>query len=769
MLAANTFLNERSGGHVLACMTQVECKLTKKPGLIPLGERCCLQRIDGDEYFLNMGGSPVLRFSMVNRLEVKLVAAMVVDAKAAAVKTVLRIFQLDDATLWRARQRLHRFGVNGLLPERRGPKGPFKLKPGVVRQIVKLAEQGRSLRGIRDAVGLSICSIADALAKAGFERRKPTTEAKQAELPLSTPETLDPVVEDESRTEFEIDVEPRQENNLASKRLASSQTMAWLLAMIGMSPDGEAEVVFEARRQVRHAGVLLAIPVLHATGLFDAMRGAYGRLRKGIYGLRATVLVLAVLAFLRRSRPEALKGLDPEGLGDALGLLRVPEVKTMRRKLAEIAQAGKAHELLNLLGTRWLHEGRDDLGVLYVDGHVRVYHGKHTLPKAHVAQRNMSMPATTDYWVNGVDGEPVFVVTAQANAGLTQVLPGLLKQIVELGGRKGTVVFDRGGWSPKLFKQLIEGGWHILTYRKGKTTKHPLGGFRHQEDEIDGRTVSYCLSEKKVRLKKGPRLREIAELRDDGGQTILLTSHWEHSAVLLAHRMFERWRQENYFRYMLENFDLDALVEYEVEADDPNREIPNPERKRLERTIVAARTELAELERAYGAAAANNTEAKRPTMRGFKIAHGETGKALRAARAKVARLVARRSRVPKRVPVGEVLGAEQVVRLRQEAKLFTDAIKAAVYRAESALLSLLRGHFKRADDEGRAFLREAVRQPADIEVAGDQVTVRLGHMSAPRFTRSLEDLCAQLNALAPCFPETAYRLRFEAEAHPEAA
>jgi len=37
------------------------------------------------------------------------------------------------------------------------------------------------------------------------------------------------------------------------------------------------------------------------------------------------------------------------------------------------------------------------MGFLYVDGHVRVYHGKEALPKAHVAQRRLPMPATTDY------------------------------------------------------------------------------------------------------------------------------------------------------------------------------------------------------------------------------------------------------------------------------------------------------------------------------------------------------------------------------------
>lgn len=93
--------------------------------------------------------------------------------------------------------------------------------------------------------------------------------------------------------------------------------------------------------------------------------------------------------------------------------------------------------------------------------------------------------------------------------------------------------------------------------------------------------------------------------------------------------------------------------------------------------------------------------------------------------------------------------------------LITDVIKIAAYRAESLLLRWLRPYFPRADDEGRAFLRAALQQPADLVVAGDQLLVRLAPMSAPRFTAALRALCAELNALEPRFPETDYRLRYE--------
>jgi hypothetical protein len=57
--------------------------------------------------------------------------------------------------------------------------------------------------------------------------------------------------------------------------------------------------------------------------------------------------------------------------------------------------------------------------MLYVDGHVRPYHGeKHRLTKAPVARRNLSMPATTDYWVNDKNAKPLFVVTGTINEKL---------------------------------------------------------------------------------------------------------------------------------------------------------------------------------------------------------------------------------------------------------------------------------------------------------------------------------------------------------------
>jgi transposase-like protein len=71
-------------------------------------------------------------------------------------------------------------------------------------------------------------------------------------------------------------------------------------------------------------------------------------------------------------------------------------------------------------------------------------------------------------------------------------------------------------------------------------------------------------------------------------------------AIEVPYRMFERWRQENFFKYMREEFLLDALVDYQIEPEDPTRTIPNPERRALDKEIQAARADLARLERETG-------------------------------------------------------------------------------------------------------------------------------------------------------------------------
>jgi hypothetical protein len=405
------------------------------------------------------------------------------------------------------------------------------------------------------------------------------------------------------------------------------------------------------------------------------------------------------------------------------------------------------------------------LGFLYVDGHVRVYHGKRTLPKAHVARMRLALPATTDYWVNDQQGDPLFVVTAEANAGLVRMLPTLLGDVRALvGERRITVVFDRGGWSPKLFAEARASRVRLLDLPQGPPPgrdRSRLGGprpsFREHRAIFDGRKLCYHLADQGVRLLKGRlRVRQVTRLKD-GHQTPIITSRRDLPAVEVAYRMFERWRQENFFKYLREEFLLDALVDYQIEPDDPTREVPNPAWATVDGKLRAARVELARLQQRYGTAAMVNPEQARPTMRGFKIAHGKLAQAIRAASRRVRDLERQRSRLPRRIPVGERTEG-QVIKLATERKYLTNLLKMVAYQAESDLVRAVAPHYKRHEDEGRTLVQSALTGTANLEVTDTELRVTLAPLSSPHRSRAIAAVCSELNASQTCFPGTRLRL-----------
>jgi hypothetical protein len=216
---------------------------------------------------------------------------------------------------------------------------------------------------------------------------------------------------------------------------------------------------------------------------------------------------------------------------------------------------------------------------------------------------------------------------------------------------------------------------------------------------------------------------------------------------------------------MREEFLLDALVDYRIDPDDPTRTIPNPQRRALDKQIRAARVDLGKIEREYGAAAADNTEQHRPTMRGFKIAYAKLGQQLRTARSRVAKLIEKRRKVPQRVEIRD-LSKRTVVKLATERKHLTDIVKMVAYQAESDLLGLLRPHYARAAQDGRTLLHEIFAATGDIKVTDSELQITLAPLSSPHRTRAAQSLCELLDQTATTFPGSRLRLRFAVRTPP---
>jgi len=764
----DVFLYERGGWRVV-CSAIGETPMaelltpTDDPRHI-ISERAWF-RDEGDLRVVFAYGLPLLQYERGDRAMDRFAVALLTDVDAAGVEETAAAFGVHRASVGRWRAILHKGGVAALMKCKPGPKGPHTFGPAIRRQVIALRKDAEAYDAIAAHLGMSKGLVYAICAQAGLTQEPPSEPTLPGLDRLPAPPVLPP-----PRTSADVDAPaappPSKPSAPTQMSIPSSREAARVEAQLKLTPDGEARTCFETSCDVRHVGVLLALPMLPELGLIDAARAVYGRMRDAVYGLRATIVVLFAMALLRIKRAEGLKGIFPDALGRVLGLLRVPEMKTLRRKLAELSLAKKAHELVMWLARRRGEEAPRALGLLYVDGHVRPYYGKKWLPKGFISSRKQVLPAITDYWVNDRDGQPVLVLPTEANPGLVKVLPEIAAAVREvIGKRRATIVFDRGGWSPELFAKLLSLGFDVLTYRKGRVRPLPRSAFHEETTHADGRRHTYRLGEATTRLKGAPLLRRIAVARPDGKETEIVTSRQDLPAALLAYRMFERWRQENFFKYLKEEFAIDGLVEYADEPADPERSVPNPRKAAESAKLAEARADVARLERELGEKVEDNAESRRATVRGFKIAHAQLRTQLEFARRRVEALEESLRAIPARVAVKELVPpGEQVVKLAPEQKLLTDAVKMAAYRAESKLVEMVRPHFARTDDEGRIFVKEVLDLCGDLEVDGDEVRVVLQPMSAPRFTRVLETLCKELNDLQPRFPESPYRLRYAVRA-----
>jgi hypothetical protein len=670
---------------------------------------------------------------------------------------------VDPVTVWRWDQALAAGGVAGLVPSRRGPKGASKLTPQLAARIRELDAAGATLSEIAAATGVSTFSVRNALGRvpsggrpaagAAGDSAGPGTgddEAGQGAVPVLP----DPVPRDGERA----------------------------LARWGLLGEG-AVPVFTAGARYPLAGLLLVLPALEGTGLLDAARQVYGQLKDGFYGLGATLLTLVFLALAGEPRAEGATRVPPAALGRVLGLDRAPEVKTIRRKLAELAAAGQAAGLIMALARRHAAARPDALGFLYVDGHARVYYGTRQVQKTHVARLKFPAPATMETWVTGQDGDPVFMVVAEPSDSLAGELRRLLPDLRGIvgGGRRVTVCFDRGGWSPALFADITAAGFDVLTWRKGPAPDLPAEAFTTVTCTDDrGRAHEYDLADSTAELgiSEGPRkgqtvtlrqvTRRVAARAGAARQIHALTSRTDLPSGQVCWRLSARWREENYFRYARTRFALDALDSYAASPDDPDRMVPNPARK-----AAAARVRQAE-------AAAQTAETARDTalLELRSPAPGQAayltnqvinalGAPVEAAWRELDEADQAAAAIPARIPLGTL--APDMIRLDAEVKQITHAIRMAAYNAETALARALHGHYARAGDEAYALIREALTTSGDIRPGPGELLIRLDPLTAPRRTQALAALCDQLTAAGACYPGTDLALRYEVKSHPTPA
>jgi hypothetical protein len=557
--------------------------------------------------------------------------------------------------------------------------------------------------------------------------------------------------------------------------MGATNTMDRLAAMVG--DISEVSLDFEASESVPNAGVLFALPALLSLGLLHNTN-KYFQLPKGYYGLASIFLLLAFMALARIKSVERLRYCAPGEWGKILGLDRIPEVRTLREKLKILSTEGECTQWGADLCDQWMAADLSSAAMLYIDGHVRVYHGSQTkLPKHHVARERLCLRATTDYWVNAMDGQPFFYINKEVDPGLIQVVEGeivpRLEQEVPAQPTteqldndpllsRFTLIFDREGYSPALLLRLKKKRIACITYHKYPGENWSETEFAKQQVKlVTGEVVEMALAERGTWLGKKLWVREIRKLSENGHQTSIISTHYTMDFIRISASMFARWSQENFFRYMRQHYNIDGLVDYCLEDIPDATPVVNPDYRQLDSEIRSINGKLNRRLAEFGSMNFE-TEIEPREVKEFEQKKAELLEEITDFQEKVDTLKSKRKETDKHTTIAELPEEERFSKLATQTKQLIDTVKMVAYRAETAMVNILRERMKRADD-ARQLMVALYQSEADLlpDHPNNTLTVRLHRLANHSNDPAIENLCRELNETKTIFPGTDFEMIFE--------
>jgi hypothetical protein len=721
------------------------------------------------------GVQPVFQHPENDHCAFQMFTAQLICQGACRHADIVRAFGVCKNSVIRSVNKYRAGGVRAFYAPR-ASRGPSVITPEVAAQAQQLLGAGLSPREVANELGLKLDTLRKAIQQGRLIRpRRPQPGEPTPETP---PSPQPPSATDKSTRAVD--------DAAAEMGTACTRPDERVLAAFGLL-DG-ASTHFETCRDVSFGGVLCALPALAENGLFRHIHDCLAKLR-GYYSTLHVIILLAYMALCRIKTVEQLQYQPPGELGKLLGLDRVPEVRCLRRKLAALSIDDAPEKWAGLLSHDWLEAAPELAGALYVDGHVRLYHGDQTaLPKRYVSRQRLCMRGTTDYWVNDVLGQPFFAVERPIDHGLLEVLrsdivPRLLRDVPgqptaeELAAdryrARFVIVFDREGYSPAFFKEM----WQThriacITYRKYLKDDWPTTEFVEIETTLpNGERVSLKLAERGVWIgdkKNQLWVREIRKLTESGHQVSLISTVFAESAPEDAVRLFSRWSQENFLRYMMEHFAIDLLNEYRTEEiPETKRPVVNPKWRELDRRRRSVKSKLTHRQARF-AALTLHPEPDEAAHAKWEKRKAELVDAIEQFENELTDISDQLEKTPGHLKWDELPATDKFERLAPSRKQLVDTVKMIAYRAETAMASIVRETLARTDD-GRSLLRDLFRSEADLlpDLESGLLRVQVHPMSNPRSNRAIAHLLEHLNATEFTYPGTNLRLVYSIAGEPE--
>ncbi|MCP4966215.1 MAG: hypothetical protein GY926_13400 [bacterium] len=654
----------------------------------------------GDHRVVHLNGHRIALYPREDRLTERVIVTQLVEVSGLPAKLVAEIFERHFVTVSRWRSLARDAGAQALVPERPGPKGPSKRTRKLEDKILRLRSQGLSYRSIAKRLtrkGLKISHTLVATVIQEHEQNQPMVlpgvEASQRNPPQALPEPV------------------------AAPTIGATTS--------------------------RYAGATLLYAALSRLDVWGVLSGLQPSVDPSRHaGWRQVVAALIFCFALRFRSVEDLKNAEPRDLGAILGEAASPGVQTLRRKVGRLAESIDPVDLSRELFRRYLTLEPVWEGLYYVDGHFVPYYGTHRTPKGWSSKRRLAESGHTDVYVHDARGRVLFFLSQPLNDSLARAIPSLVQEIRAVHGRQPfTVVFDRGGYSSKLFRWFDQEGIGYITYLKGRKARrhYPLAKFSRGWFALDGKRTVYRLYEKRTRIRGPGLVRTVIYLGDDREQIPVLTNLQPAvRGAKVVHCLRLRWGQENSLKYLLEHYAIDQLIQYGASQEKAERVVKNPRRKELNRKIRELRSETENLEAELGRILESAADAEPEAVRDLR-------QRLEKLRRSMTRLENRRRNTPTKLKAAELGPQAQRFLLKEDRRLLVNSLKLAAHNAERLLALQFDRHYRQRKDVLSVFRALFHLSGTLTRRSAQRIEVTLERPSPEKVARALAALLAEIN------------------------
>jgi hypothetical protein len=243
--------------------------------------------------------------------------------------------------------------------------------------------------------------------------------------------------------------------------------------------------------------------------------------------------------------------------------------------------------------------------------------------------------------------------------------------------------------------------------------------------------------------------------------------------ALIACYMFGRWVQENFFRYLRQDYALDKIVQYSVDEVDKNIMVVNREYSNIQYDVKRCREKLYRLKaniynlqqkalKEYDNKKKDDSDDTKKNDSWFLKTLNLVEKAQQFEQ-ELSELIKKRSGIKSKIPISEMPEKERYTKLHQESKYLMNILKMICYRAETALANKLAPHFSRSDDEIRALVKASTHLSIDLipDYKNSLLNITLYPLSNQRSINALAKIIEEVNATNTVYPDTMLIMRFK--------